>query len=152
MDDAVDGRVLGKDLVQRLLVGDVGLVKVGAAAGQQLDPVNGNLGRVVETVDNDDIVAGVEQGQSRERADVARATADWAQRSMLVQRCRAKQNKTSIMATTRLRPAPTNASWRDPRESCVGQRGAISAHICWAGGSIAEQSMAEQRMEGGRTR
>lgn len=81
VDDAVDGGVLGKDLVQRLLVGDVDLVKVGAAAGQQLDPVNRNLGRVVEAVDNDDIVAGVEQGQSREGADVARATADWAQRS-----------------------------------------------------------------------
>lgn len=90
MDDAVDGGVLGKDLVQRLLVGDVDLVKVGAAAGQQLDPVNRNLGRVVEAVDNDDIVAGVEQGQSREGADVASATADWAQRSMLVQKIQCK--------------------------------------------------------------
>lgn len=76
MDDAVDGGVLGKHLVQSLLVGDVNLVEVGTAAGQQLDAVEGDLGGVVEAVDNDDIVAGVQQSQSCEGADVARSTAN----------------------------------------------------------------------------
>lgn len=77
VDDAVDGGVLGKHLVQGLLVGDVNLVEVGSAAGQQLDAVEGDLGGVVEAVDNDDIVAGVQQGQSRKGADVARSTAKY---------------------------------------------------------------------------
>jgi hypothetical protein len=74
VDDAVDGGVLGEHLVQSLLVCDVNLVEVGTAAGQQLDAVEGDLGGVVEAVYNDDIVAGVQQGQSREGANVARST------------------------------------------------------------------------------
>lgn len=77
MDDAVNGGVLGKHLVQGLLVGDVDLVEVGTAASQQLDAVESDLGGVVEAVDNDDIVAGIQQGQSREGADVARSTAKY---------------------------------------------------------------------------
>jgi hypothetical protein len=83
VDDAVDGGVFGKHLVEGLLVGDVDLVEIRSAARQQLDAVKGNLRGVVEAVDNDDIVAGVQQGQSREGADVARSTADEAQ-DMLV--------------------------------------------------------------------
>lgn len=77
VDDAVNGGVLGKHLVQGLLVGDVDLVEVGTAASQQLDAVESDLGGVVEAVDNDDIVAGIQQGQSREGADVARSTAKY---------------------------------------------------------------------------
>lgn len=76
VDDTVDGGVLGKHLVQGLLVGDVDLVEVGSAASQQFDTVEGHFGRVVEAVDNDDIVAGIKQGQSREGANVARSTAN----------------------------------------------------------------------------
>ena len=138
MDDAVDGGVLGEDLVESLLVGDVDLVKIGAAACQQLDPVNRHLGRVVEAVDNDDIVAGVEQGQSREGADVARATADWAQRNMLVQDPGAKIRH----GQTPRRRSPNSTQVGASSRSCVGQRGAISAHICWA---------EHRRVEHGRT-
>lgn len=74
MDDAVNGRVLGEDVVEGLLVGDVDLVEVGATAAEQLDAVEGNLGRVVQAVDDDDIVAVLEEGQRRERANVARST------------------------------------------------------------------------------
>lgn len=74
MNDTVDGRVLGEHIVEGLLVGNVDLVEVGAAATEQLDAVERNLGRVVETIDNDDIVTVLQQGQRRERADVARAT------------------------------------------------------------------------------
>lgn len=75
MDDTVNGGVLSKHLVQGLLVGDVDLVEVGTAASQQLDAVERDLGGVVEAIDNDDIVTSVQQGQSREGADVARSTA-----------------------------------------------------------------------------
>lgn len=142
MDDAVDGGVLGEHLVKCLLVGDVDLVKVGAAAGQQLDPVNRNLGRVVETVDNDDIVAGVEQGQSREGADVARATADWAQRSMLVQRSSAKAKKNIHHGNDDARPAQRKSAQSILERLRGAARGDKRAHL------LGWRSIAEQRMEG----
>ncbi|KAJ6444934.1 LOW QUALITY PROTEIN: putative quinone oxidoreductase [Purpureocillium lavendulum] len=74
VDDAVDGGVLGKDLVEALLVGDVDLVEGGPATAEKLDAVEGDLGRVVEAVDNDDIVAVLEEGEAREGANVAGAT------------------------------------------------------------------------------
>lgn len=75
MDDAIDLGVGGEDLVESGLVGDVGLVEAGPLAADELDAVEGDLGRVVETIDNDDVVAVLQQGQRGERADVARATA-----------------------------------------------------------------------------
>ena len=75
MDDIVNVGVLVKDLVEGHLVGQIGLVELGAAAAEELDAVEGDLGRVVETVDNDDIVAILKQGEGGEGADVARSTA-----------------------------------------------------------------------------
>jgi hypothetical protein len=74
VDDAVNGRVLGEDIVKGLLVSDVDLVKVGAAAAEELDAVERDLGRVVEAVDDDNVVAVLEESQGGEGADVARAT------------------------------------------------------------------------------
>lgn len=74
MDDTVNLRVFGKDLIEGLLVGDVDLVESGAAAAQKLNAIEDNLGRVVEAVDDDDIVAVVEEGERGEGADVARST------------------------------------------------------------------------------
>jgi hypothetical protein len=71
VDHAVNGRVLGKDLVDGLLVGNVELVEVGTAAADQLNAVEGNLGRVVEAVDNDDIVSVLEQSEGGEGTNVA---------------------------------------------------------------------------------
>ncbi|KND92431.1 putative quinone oxidoreductase [Tolypocladium ophioglossoides CBS 100239] len=74
VNDAVNCRVLGKHVVKGLFVGHVDLVKVGPAAAEQLDAVDGDLGRVVEADDNDDIVAVLEQREGGEGANVARAT------------------------------------------------------------------------------
>lgn len=75
VDDGVDGGVLLEDLVEGLLVGNVDLVEVGTAAAEQLDAVEGDLGRVVEVVDNDDIVTVLKEGEGGEGADVAGTTA-----------------------------------------------------------------------------
>lgn len=74
MDDTVDGRVLGEDLVDGLLVGEVDLVEVGATAADQLNAVEGDLGGVVEVVDNDDIVVVLEESEGGEGANVAGST------------------------------------------------------------------------------
>lgn len=80
MDHGVDGRVLLEDLAQRLLVGDVDLVELGAAAADELDAVERDLGRIVEVIDYDDIVAVLEKRQRRERANVAGATIETEER------------------------------------------------------------------------
>lgn len=74
VDDRVNSGVLLEDLVEGLLVGNVELVEVGAAAADELDAVEGNLGGVVEVVDDDDVVAVLEQGQRGEGTNVAGST------------------------------------------------------------------------------
>jgi hypothetical protein len=71
VDDIVNVRVLGKDLVQRGLVGDVALVEGGPLAADELDAVDHLGRRVVQVVDDDDLVVGLEESERRE---VARAT------------------------------------------------------------------------------
>jgi hypothetical protein len=66
VNDAVDLGVFGKDFVEGSLVCDVDLVKGGALAADELDAIDGDLGRVVEIIDNDDIVAVLEESEGRE--------------------------------------------------------------------------------------
>ena len=74
VDDIVDVRVLLKHLVESLLVGDVALGVFGALAGDELDAVEDLVGRVVEVVDDDDLVVGLEEGEGREGSDIAGTT------------------------------------------------------------------------------
>lgn len=75
VDNIVDIRVLLEHLVQLLLIGDIQRVVLGPLAANKLDAVEDLLGRVVEVVDDDDLVVGLEKGESGERANVAGATA-----------------------------------------------------------------------------
>lgn len=83
MNHAVNGRVLREDLIERLVVGDVDLVEVGAATAEELNSVESNLGGVVEVVDDHDIVAMLEEGEGSEATDVASATAKGGEASAL---------------------------------------------------------------------
>jgi hypothetical protein len=74
VDHIVDVRVLLEHLVQLLLIGNVQFVVLGPLAADELDTVQDLLGRVVKVVDDDDLVVGLEKGESSERADVAGAT------------------------------------------------------------------------------
>ena len=75
MNDTVNLRVLHENFVEGSLVGDVHLVKGGALAGEQLDAIDSDLGRIVQTVDNDDIVIIVQQREGGKRPNVAGTTA-----------------------------------------------------------------------------
>jgi hypothetical protein len=68
--------MLLEHLVEAGLIGDIDFVKSRALLGDQLDAIQDNLGRVVEAVDDDDVVAMLEEGNCGERADVASATAE----------------------------------------------------------------------------
>jgi len=74
VDDIVDVRVLLEHLIQLLLIGDVQRIVLGPLAADELDAVEDLLGGVVEVVDDDDLVVGLEKGEGGERADVAGAT------------------------------------------------------------------------------
>lgn len=52
-----------KHLVQGSLIGDIGLVEDGSLAAEEFDAVKDDLGGIVETVDDDDFVAVLEQSQ-----------------------------------------------------------------------------------------
>ena len=76
MNDIVNIRVLLEHLVQGLLIGDIKRVVLGSLAANQLDAVEDLLGGVVEVVDDDDLVVGLEESERGERADVAGATGE----------------------------------------------------------------------------
>ena len=78
MNDIVNVWVLVKDLVESGFVGDVALVEGRALAADELDAVDDFSRRVVEVVDNDDLVVCLEQGEGGEGADVAGTTVLWS--------------------------------------------------------------------------
>lgn len=74
MNNIVDIRVLLKHLIQLLLIGDIQRVVLGPLATDELNAVQDLIGGVVEVIDDDDLVVGLEQGERSERADVAGTT------------------------------------------------------------------------------
>lgn len=74
VNDTVDIRVLLKHLVQLLLIGDIAGVELGSLAADELDAVEDFVRGVVEVVDDDDLVVGLEEGEGSEGANVAGAT------------------------------------------------------------------------------
>jgi hypothetical protein len=76
VDNIVDVRVRGEDLVELRFVGNVAGVVFGSLAADELDAVEDFGGGVVEVVDDDDFVVCFEEGEGGEGADVAGATID----------------------------------------------------------------------------
>jgi hypothetical protein len=74
VNDIVNVWVLFEDLVERSFVGDVGLVEGWSLAADELDAIDDFGRRVVEIVDDDDLVVCLEKSESREGANVACAT------------------------------------------------------------------------------
>jgi hypothetical protein len=66
VDHIVNIRVLLKHLIQLLFIGDVQRVVLGPLAADELDAVQDLLRRVVEVVDDDDLVVGLEKSESSE--------------------------------------------------------------------------------------
>lgn len=66
MDNTIDLGVLFEDLVEGGLVRDVYLVELWPFAGDELNAVEGNLGRVVEVIDNHHLVAVLKKGKRGE--------------------------------------------------------------------------------------
>ncbi len=75
MNDAVNLRVCLEDLLERSLVGNIDLVEDWPPAAQQLNAVQADLGGVVQAVDNNHIVAVLEESEGCEGPNVASATA-----------------------------------------------------------------------------
>lgn len=66
VNDAVNVAVLLEDGIEGLLIGDIALGILGLLAADQLNAVDDFLGGVVEVVNDDDLVAGFEEGEGGE--------------------------------------------------------------------------------------
>ena len=76
MDDTVNIGMLVEDLVKRRLVRDVDLVKCRSNTGQQLDAVYDLVCRILQIIDDYDLVAGILKRKDCERTNVAGTTAE----------------------------------------------------------------------------
>lgn len=74
MDDILNVGELGKDRVNGSLVGKIDATELGTASTDEFDPVQALLRAIGAIVDNHDLVAGLEEGEGGEGADVAEAT------------------------------------------------------------------------------
>jgi hypothetical protein len=74
VDHIVNVWVLLEDLVEGSLVRDVAFVEGRSLAADELNAVYDFFGRVVQVVDDDDLVVCFEEGESREGANVAGTT------------------------------------------------------------------------------
>lgn len=84
MDDRVNLGVLVEDIVESLLVGNVHLVELWSLSSDELNAVDDFIVGVVEIVDNDNVVVGLEEGDDSERTNVAAATVRSVRRLILI--------------------------------------------------------------------
>lgn len=75
MNHIVNIRVRIEHLLERLLIGDIELKELRPLPTDQLDAIDNLLGRVLQVVSDDDFVAGFQQRERRERANVPGTTA-----------------------------------------------------------------------------
>ena len=86
MNDIVNVWVLLEDLVECSFVGDVRLVEGWSLAADELNAIDDFRRRVVEIVNDDDLVVSLKKSESCEGANVARATIS----KLAVDVCRAR--------------------------------------------------------------
>lgn len=71
MDDTVDVGVFGEDFIKSFLVGDVKLVVLRFLSTDEFNSVKDLRGGIVEVVNDHNLVVCFEEGEGRERADIA---------------------------------------------------------------------------------
>lgn len=74
VNDAVNVGVGRKHLVKGSWVGDISLDELRPLAGDQFNAIEDLFGRVVQVVSDDDLVTSLDEGEGRERADIARSS------------------------------------------------------------------------------
>jgi hypothetical protein len=74
VDETVNLGMLLEHLIKTRLVCDVDIVVVWLLPADEFNALESFFGRVVEVVNNHDFVAGFEEGEGGERANVASAT------------------------------------------------------------------------------
>jgi len=75
VDNTLNVRVFCEDLIQASFVCNINLVEDWALSAEKLYAVEGDLGGVVETVNDDDLVAMFEESETGEGSNVAGASA-----------------------------------------------------------------------------
>lgn len=74
MNDTVNIWVCGKDFVKAFFVCNVDFVEFWSLSAQKLDAIEGNFGRVIQTVNYHDFVAMLEKREGGEGPDISGAS------------------------------------------------------------------------------
>lgn len=74
MNNAVNIGVRSEDFVKCNFIGDIDIVVDWTSASQQFNAADDFLRRVVLVVDNDNLITGLDEGDSGERANIAGST------------------------------------------------------------------------------
>lgn len=61
MNDTIYVRILLENFVKSAVIGNIDIVETRPLAADQLDTIDGLLGRIVKIVSNDDLVASFQQ-------------------------------------------------------------------------------------------
>lgn len=73
MYDTVNVRIVIEDLVDCALIPDINVVEMRSLTAYQFDAVKSFFGRIVEVVEDHDIVVGLKQGKGSEGTNIAGA-------------------------------------------------------------------------------
>lgn len=76
MNDTIDIRMSLEDLFDSWLICYVDLVELGSLAAQQLNAIQADFGRIVQTVNDDDFITMLKKGERGEGSNVSCTTGD----------------------------------------------------------------------------
>lgn len=71
MNNTVDVRMGSEDAVKGSFITHIDIMKMRSLSAYQFNAIEGFFGGIVEVVDDDDLVVGLEQGKGSEGANVA---------------------------------------------------------------------------------
>jgi hypothetical protein len=74
VDDAVDIGIFREDLLQSLLICNVDLVEIWSLSAQEFNAIERDYRRVIQTIDDDDFIAMLEESERSEGANIAGAS------------------------------------------------------------------------------
>lgn len=75
MDDTVNVRVRLEHLIYAIFIGDVDLVEVWSFTAEEFNAIEGHFRGIVKTVDDDNLVSMLEEGERCERPDITGSSA-----------------------------------------------------------------------------
>lgn len=139
MDNIVNVGVLLEDLIQSGLIGDINIVESGALATDELDAIDDLLRRIVEIIDNYNLVIGFEERENCKGTNIAGSSVSISMCPSLLFRGRLPSNKNR-----------SNDHCDLSCKECVRRKLTVDfMRICRQGGKLQDKRSARGKMEDG---